>query len=39
MTTEEVQSLSSDQLIEMVGNNEKIPYEKMTDEQLDLMEG
>ena len=39
MTDEEVHALTSDELIEMVGNNENIPYEQMTDEQLDLMEG
>ncbi|XP_063712846.1 serine-rich adhesin for platelets-like isoform X3 [Symsagittifera roscoffensis] len=38
MTDEEVHALTSDELIEMVGNNENIPYEQMTDEQLDLME-
>ena len=39
MTDEEVQALTSEQLIEMVANNDNIPYEQMTDEQLDLMEG
>ncbi len=39
MTDEEVHALTTNELIEMVANNEDIPYEQMTDEQLDLMEG